>query len=95
MTSTPRRLFVTFAMLLATVVVGLVVLPGLTGDGPMSRLVANIWLAWMFALWGALVAVIVFLIAWLAEPMPQASGAVGAAHIAERGSDRDQASRAA
>ena len=72
MTSTSKGLFLIFAGLLVIVLAGLVILPGLTPEGAMPAGVAWMWLGWLFALWGSLVSVIVFLIAWVAEQTPEA-----------------------
>lgn len=65
-----------FLALSGIVVVGSIFLPALNAPHAGSaRLVARPWmlnaagLVWMFALWGALVAFMVFLIGWIAEEM--------------------------
>ena len=73
---TLRPIAATFLALSAVVVVGSLFLPAVNAHyAGSARLVARPWildaagLVWMFALWGALVAFMVFLIGWVGEGM--------------------------
>lgn len=75
-----RRIAAVFLALSGIVVVGSIFLPALNAPyAGSARLVARPWmldaagLVWMFALWGALVAFMVFLIGWIAEGMASAA----------------------
>lgn len=80
-----RRIAAVFLALSGIVVVGSIFLPALNAPyAGSARLVARPWildaagLVWMFALWGALVAFMVFLIGWIAEGMGTAASELDA-----------------
>jgi hypothetical protein len=60
-----------FALIAAVVGAGAVALTGAnaTQTGPRPLMLDILGLAWMFLLWGGLVTISVFLIAWVAEGM--------------------------
>lgn len=74
---TSGRFFLGLVAITAVVILGLAVLPAVTatqarsgaGGQVLPTGLSALWLAWMFALWGTLVAVMVFLIVWVGESL--------------------------
>ena|SRR5579862_3520522 len=71
-----KGLLIGFGMLTALVVAGLAVLPEMTATAwvgqSLPESLAGVWLAWLFALWGALVFAIVFVGVWVAQSLAAA-----------------------
>lgn len=74
----PRGPFVVFLVLLGGVLLGLMILPAMTASawtaGPagiasLPLALGAAWVVWFFAMWGALVAIIIATGAWLIGPI--------------------------
>jgi hypothetical protein len=63
-----RGLLVGFAGLFVSVMAGVAFIPA-PSQGATGAINSGLWLIWMFALWGALVTGVIFLIAWGAEAL--------------------------